>query len=87
MTTILDDHRALRRPAVTVYTKPNCMACRATFRWLDKREIEYTAVDITQDLQAYEYVRSLGHMAAPVVVTSDDQDWAGFDPVRLGELL
>lgn len=87
MTTILDDYRAMKRPVVTVYTQPNCQQCRATFRWLDKREISYTAVDISEDLDAYKYVKSLGHMAAPVVVTSDDRDWAGFDPVKLGELL
>jgi len=87
MTINLEEYRATKRPAITVYTKPQCQQCRATFRWLDKRDITYTAVDISQDLSAYEYVQQLGHMAAPVVVTSDGDSWSGFNPDRLGELL
>ena len=88
MTTNLEEYRATKRPAITVYTKPNCQQCRATFRWLDKRELTYTAVDISQDLAAYAYVtKELGHMAAPVVVTSDGDSWAGFNPDKLSELL
>lgn len=87
MTTILDGQPVTQAAAVTVYTKPNCQQCRATFRWLDKREIAYTSVDITQNLGAYEYIKALGHLSAPVVVTSADQDWAGFRPDKLGELL
>ena len=30
---------------ITVYTKPNCVQCKATFRALDKAGIDYTAVD------------------------------------------
>ena len=41
-------------PAVTVYTKPDCYQCRATFRALDKAGIDYTAVDITLDTDARE---------------------------------
>lgn len=40
--------------AVTVYTKPNCVQCKATFRALDKAGIDYTAVDITLDTDARE---------------------------------
>lgn len=87
MTANLEEYRAMKRPAITVYTKPNCQQCRATFRWLDKREITYTSVDISKDLAAYDYVKELGYMAAPVVVTSTGDHWAGFDPTRLGGLL
>ena len=40
--------------AVTVYTKPNCVQCKATFRALDKAGIDYTPVDITLDTDARE---------------------------------
>lgn len=85
MITEITDHNT--QPAITVYTKPDCMGCRATFRWLDKRGITYTAVDITQDLTAYEYIKELGYLAAPVVVTSSGDHWSGFDPVNLEKVI
>ncbi|MBY6687493.1 glutaredoxin family protein [Rhodococcus sp. BP-149] len=39
---------------ITVYTKPNCQQCRATFRALDKAGLDYTAVDISADTEARE---------------------------------
>jgi glutaredoxin-like protein NrdH len=90
MTTNLDDNRATKQAAVTVYTKPNCQQCRATFRWLDKRGFTYTTVDISQDLEALQFIQGLGHMAAPVVYVSSpdgDDHWSGFNPDKLRELL
>ena len=48
--------------AITVYTKPACVQCNATFRALDKAGIEYTKVDITDNEQARDYVMSLGYL-------------------------
>ena len=67
---------------VTVYTKPACVQCQATFRALDKLGIEYTKVDISSDSQARDYVMSLGHLQAPVVVVSAES-WSGFRPDRI----
>jgi len=33
---------------VTVYTAPHCQQCIATKRWLDKNNVEYSTVDISQ---------------------------------------
>ncbi|QHE73062.1 glutaredoxin-like protein NrdH [Rhodococcus sp. WAY2] len=62
---------------ITVYTKPGCDQCNATFMQFDKAGIEYTAVDITENPEARDYVRSLGYLQAPVVVAGD-QRWSGF---------
>ena len=35
---------------ITVYTKPSCVQCTATFRALDARGLEYRSVDLSQDL-------------------------------------
>ena len=35
--------------AITVYTKPACVQCNATFRALDKAGVDYAKVDITVD--------------------------------------
>jgi glutaredoxin-like protein NrdH len=70
---------------VTVYTKPACVQCNATYKALDKRDIEYEVVDISADSQARDYVMSLGYLQAPVVVAGDDH-WSGFRPDRIREL-
>lgn len=70
---------------VTVLSKPSCVQCTATYRALDKAGIEYSTVDITQDAEAYELAKSLGHMSAPVVIAGDD-NWGGFRPDRIQEL-
>ena len=62
---------------ITVYTKPNCPQCRLTTLALDKAGLDYATVDLTTDADALDYVRSLGHLQAPVVVTETDH-WSGF---------
>ncbi len=70
---------------VTVYTKPACVQCNATYRALDKKGITYESVDMSQDAEALDRVRSLGYMQAPVVVTEKDH-WSGFRPDKISEL-
>ena len=62
---------------VTVYSKPSCVQCTATYRSLDREGIEYTVVDVTKNEEALELVRSLGYLVAPVVIAGD-QHWGGF---------
>lgn len=64
---------------VTVYSKPNCVQCNATYRALDKKGLLYEVVDLTQDPAAFEMVRGLGYLQAPVVVAGDVH-WSGFRP-------
>lgn len=73
---------------ITVYTLPRCVQCTATKRWLDKRGIEYTTVDLTQSPDDYAAVKALGYNAAPVVIVSNgdpemDLHWYGFNDVLL----
>jgi glutaredoxin-like protein NrdH len=69
----------------TVYTKPNCVQCDATKRYLDKAGIEYDTVDITKDPEALDLILSMGFQAAPVVI-SDAGNWSGFIPDKLNLL-
>ncbi|MGJ9371736.1 MULTISPECIES: glutaredoxin-like protein NrdH [Nesterenkonia] len=71
--------------SVTVYTKPACVQCNATYRALDKNGVTYETVDITQDAEALERLRGLGYMQAPVVITESDH-WSGFRPDKISEL-
>ena len=70
---------------VTVYTKPACVQCNATFRALDKHGISYNKVDISVDDNARGYIMSLGYLQAPVVIAGTQQS-SGFRPNRLREL-
>ena len=68
--------------AITVYTKPACVQCNATYKALDKHGLDYTVVDISLDDDARDYVMALGYLQAPVVVV-DDEHWSGFRPERI----
>ena len=70
---------------ITVYTKPACVQCNATYKALDKQGLDYMVVDISQDDEARDYVMSLGYLQAPVVV-ADDHHWSGFRPDRIKSL-
>lgn len=67
---------------ITVYTKPACVQCNATYKALDKVGLEYRVVDITEDSDARDYVMALGYLQAPVVVAGDAH-WSGFRPDRV----
>lgn len=71
--------------SITVYTKPGCVQCNATFRALDKANTEYRSIDVSQDSAALERIKQLGYMQAPVVETSTDH-WSGFRPDKISEL-
>ncbi|MEV7962362.1 glutaredoxin family protein [Oerskovia paurometabola] len=71
--------------SVTVYTQPACQPCLATKRLLTKRGVEFTEIDVTQDAEARELVRSLGYLEAPVVIAGDTH-WSGYRPDQIHAL-
>lgn len=71
---------------VTVYTKPDCVQCSATFRALDAAGIEYETVDLTENANTLEKVKALGYLQAPVVVVDENDHWSGFRPDKIDEL-
>lgn len=71
--------------SITVYTRPACGPCRATRSALDKQGIRYEVVDISTDADARDYVMSLGHLQAPVVVANGEH-WSGFRLDRIKAL-
>lgn len=70
---------------VTVYSKPNCVQCDATYRAFDSKGVEYQTVDLSQEPEALDFVRDLGYLQAPVVVAGE-QHWSGFRPDQINEL-
>lgn len=65
-----------------LYTMPQCPQCYATKRYLEEESIEYSAVDLSSNKEAYELVLSLGYKNAPVVV-SEGNHWSGFRPDKI----
>lgn len=39
---------------VNVYTQPGCMRCRTLMRALDRAEVAYHAIDVSQDTAAHD---------------------------------
>ncbi|MBN9328651.1 MAG: glutaredoxin-like protein NrdH [Cellulomonas sp.] len=70
---------------ITVYSKPSCVQCSATYRALDKLGYDYTVVDISEDADARDYVMSLGHLQAPVVMAGGEH-WSGYRSDRIKAL-
>jgi glutaredoxin-like protein NrdH len=70
---------------VTVYSKPACVQCTATYRALDRIGVSYEIVDISEDADALDRVRGLGYMQVPVVVAGE-RHWAGFRPDMIGSI-
>ena len=70
---------------ITVYTKPACFQCKATYRALDKAGLDYSTVDISVDAEALQQVKDLGYAQAPVVIAGEDH-WSGFRPDKIKAL-
>lgn len=76
-------------PVVTVYGKPACVQCNATYRALDRAGVSYAVVDVTQAPAVLEYITDdLGYSQAPVVVVTEDEEnhWSGFRPDKISQL-
>ncbi|CAM3492689.1 glutaredoxin domain-containing protein [Tsukamurella hominis] len=76
--------------SITVYSKPACVQCTATYKALDKHvgADHYEVVDISQDDAARELVVGMGYLQAPVVLVRNSatgelvEHWSGFRPDR-----
>lgn len=72
---------------VTVYTKPNCMQCNFTKKYLTEKEIEFQTIDVTESEEALAKVKGMGFQAVPVIVTENEEAFYGFQPDRLAKLV
>jgi len=71
--------------SVTVYSKPSCVQCTATYRALEGKGIAYEIVDISKDEAAFAQVQALGYAQVPVVIAGSNH-WAGFRPDMISQL-
>lgn len=67
---------------IRVFSKPSCVQCDTTKRFLDKNEIRYEAVDLTKDPISMDMVTGLGYTQVPVVYVESKRigvrHWSGF---------
>ena len=75
-------------PIPVIYSKPACVQCDATYRHLDKNNVPYRVVDISNpdNAKEYEFIKGLGYLQAPVVYVDADNHWSGFRPDELKKL-
>jgi len=71
--------------SITVYSKPACVQCTATYRALERQGIDFNIIDISADTEGFDTVKRLGYMQVPVVVAGDTH-WAGFRPDMISAL-
>jgi len=71
--------------SVVIYTLPSCVQCDTTKRMMQKINVSYREVDLSENEEAYQMVKALGYSSAPVVFAGDDH-WSGFRPERIQSL-
>lgn len=69
---------------IIVWTKPDCVQCDATKRYLVKHDIPFETHLMNSDM--IEKFKGEGFMSAPIVETSKET-WAGFRLSRLENLV
>lgn len=72
--------------SITVYSKPSCVQCVATYRALEQRGIPFEVVDMSVDADALAMVQGLGYRQAPVIMAGSDH-WSGFRPDKINALM
>lgn len=72
---------------VTVYSKPSCVQCNATYRKLDEKGIDYKIEDLTlpENEHLLTEFKNRDLLSAPIVVTPSNE-WSGYRPDLIEEL-
>ena len=77
---------------IKIYSTPACVYCHLLKDYLKEKNIEFEAIEVSQDQVAgEEMVQKSGQMGVPVsIITADDgkeEVVVGFDKGRINELL
>lgn len=70
---------------IKVWTNENCTQCEQTKRFLDKVNIEYVTLDLSQNPDDLKRFLDMGFKSAPIVETDNDI-WSGFKIDKLNKL-
>lgn len=79
--------RRMVNMSVTIYSSPKCIYCTMAKKYLESKNVQYTEVDVSTDMEASaEIVRRSGQRSIPVI----DIDGAlivGFDKDKIDSML
>lgn len=71
---------------VIVYSKPNCMQCQFTKKYLKNKGIPFEEKDVEQNDEAIDELKKMGFSSLPVVIAEGLEAFNGFRPDMLNRL-
>ena len=71
---------------IKIYSKPNCMACNFSKKYLDDKGVKYEEIDVINDKEALAMLRDKGYAQLPVV-DIDGELHTGFQPNILAKVV
>ena len=70
---------------IKIYSKPNCMSCEFTKKYLNDKGVSFEEIDVFQDAEALSMLRDEGFSQMPVV-SMDGEFHTGFRPDVLSKV-
>ena len=70
---------------ITIYSKPNCMACNFSKKYLEDKGVEFKEINVFEDKEALAMLRDKGFSEMPVVDV-DGEFHTGFQPNILAKV-
>ena len=64
---------------IKVYSKPNCIKCEFTKKYLTDKNVEFEVVDVFENAEALQMLRDKGYAELPVVDINGKRH-TGFQP-------
>jgi glutaredoxin len=56
---------------IILYSKPLCPYCDGAEHYLKKNGFEYTKIDVSEDLDSLNFIKSKGHRTVPQIYLED----------------
>ena len=70
---------------ITVYSKPNCVKCEFTKKYLTDKNVEFQEIDVFENAEALQMLRDEGRSEMPVVDINGERH-SGFRPEILAKV-
>ncbi|MGY0401493.1 glutaredoxin-like protein NrdH [Carnobacterium jeotgali] len=77
----------MAQKTIIVYSKPNCMQCNFTKKYLEDKGVPYEVKDIFESEEALNEVKDLGFSSVPVISVEGQEAFNGFRPDLLDQLV
>lgn len=70
---------------VVVYSTPKCGQCSMTYKALERANVDFEVIDLSQDADMMAKLREMGFKQVPVVMAGEEM-WHGFRPDKISAL-